>query len=228
MLLAIDTATRAASLALYDGNGIIGELTWVTHESHTTTLLPEIDRLLALTGRSFDSLAAFAVSLGPGSFTSLRVGISATKGLAVTRHLPVIGIPTLDCVAFAQRDAGEKIGATISAGRGRFAIALYTSAPKGVERVSDIFLGKPDELIRWARAFGSGIYFCGEVTGELAALIERSLQNARVASAGVRLRRAGYLAEMAWTRFLRGEIDTLETLAPFYLPTASVPVPLTQ
>lgn len=224
MLLAIDTATRQASLALYDGKNLLGETTWVARENHTTTLLPEIDHLLTLTAQSFDSLRALGVSLGPGSFTSLRVGLSVAKGLALTRHLPLVGVPTLDCVAFAQRRAAEKICAVIFAGRERYSAARYHVTREGVGRVSDFFLGKADELIAWARASGDDLLFSGEIDDALNAQIGEHLPEARVAEAASRLRRAGYLAEMAWTRFARGESDELATLAPLYLPTASVPL----
>ncbi len=223
MLLAIDTATRLASLALYDGESISAETTWIAHENHTTTLLPEIDRLFALTGHTFDELHALGVSLGPGSFTGLRVGMSVAKGLALTRHIPVVGIPTLDVVAYSQRRLAEKICALIFAGRGRYSAARYKTVGEGVERVTDYFLGRLDELLAWARESSDGLLFSGEVDKALGMTIRGRLPQALIASDSDRLRRAGYLAEMAYNRLAHGTFDDLATLAPIYLPSASVP-----
>src|SRR5512134_2940864 len=102
MLLAVDTSTAQVGLAIYDGSQVIGEYAWRTSQRHTVELAPAVAELLARCGVSVDTVQVLAVALGPGSFTSLRVGLSLVKGLAISRKLPVIGIPTLDILAAAQ------------------------------------------------------------------------------------------------------------------------------
>ena len=98
MLLAVDTSTRQMGLALYDGTQVIGEFLWHSRHYHTVELAPAVADLLSRSGLKMDAIQALGVALGPGSFTSLRVGLAFVKGLALARHLPIIGIPTLDVV----------------------------------------------------------------------------------------------------------------------------------
>ena len=96
MLLAVDTSTAQLGLALYDGATVAAELTWTSRARHTVELAPALSGLMSRVGLSMSDLSALAVALGPGSFTSLRVGLAFVKGLALARKLPIIGVPTLD------------------------------------------------------------------------------------------------------------------------------------
>ena len=101
MLLAIDTSTAQIGLALYDGVLVPGEFVWHSGLHHTQELAPALAELLRRTEVKIDKITALGVALGPGSFTSLRVGLAFAKGLVLARHMPVVGIPTLDVVAAA-------------------------------------------------------------------------------------------------------------------------------
>src|SRR5919112_66275 len=102
MLLAVDTSTAQVGLAVYDGSQVISEYAWRSSQRHTVELAPAIFELLTRCGLTMDDIRALGVALGPGSFTSLRVGLSLVKGLALSRRIPLIGIPTLDILAAAQ------------------------------------------------------------------------------------------------------------------------------
>ncbi|NLX43424.1 MAG: tRNA (adenosine(37)-N6)-threonylcarbamoyltransferase complex dimerization subunit type 1 TsaB, partial [Chloroflexi bacterium] len=106
MILAIDTATRTASIALYDASGILAEETWHSQNRHSVELMPAIQRLAERQGVKLGDLSAVAVALGPGSFTGLRIGLSAAKGLCLALDIPLIGIPTLMIAAYAAGDPG--------------------------------------------------------------------------------------------------------------------------
>ena len=82
MLLAIDTSTAQVGMALYDGTQVLGEMTWSTRQHHTTELAPALSGLLNRSAVSMDMLSALAVAIGPGSFTSLRVGLSLVVRMA--------------------------------------------------------------------------------------------------------------------------------------------------
>src|SRR5512137_702545 len=101
MLLAVDTSTAQIGLALYDGTSVPGEFVWHSGLHHTQELAPALSELLRRVNIKMKSIAALGVALGPGSFTSLRVGLAFAKGLVLARHIPIIGIPTLDIVAAA-------------------------------------------------------------------------------------------------------------------------------
>src|SRR5215212_4893429 len=121
MLLAVDTSTAQVGLALYDGSQVISEYAWRSTQSvhHTVELAPAIFELLRRCGLTMEDVHALGVALGPGSFTSLRVGLSLMKGLALSRHLPLIGIPTPDILAAAQPASRLPLVVAIQAGRRR-------------------------------------------------------------------------------------------------------------
>jgi len=127
MLLAIDTSTHYASVALHDGERLLGEETWLANQDHTRTLLPAIQRILG--DRGVESLTALAVALGPGSFNGLRVGLSSAKALAIARQLPLVGATTLELLA-AEYGLDE---ATMNAGRGRISAWRAGTDPAAIE-----------------------------------------------------------------------------------------------
>src|SRR5258706_10422134 len=125
MLLAVDTSTTQVGLALYDGAQVIGEFAWRSGQRHTVELAPAVADLLARCALTINNVNALGVALGPGSFTSLRVGLALVKGLALARHIPLIGIPTLDILAQAQPTSKLLLAVAIQAGRGRYALVWY-------------------------------------------------------------------------------------------------------
>lgn len=115
MLLALDTATRMASLALHDGQRLCYEATWQADRQHTVQLAARLATALEELGLPPERLSGVAVTIGPGSFTGLRVGVALAKGLAMARSLPLLGVPTLDVVAVAQgRDQRPLVAVLLS------------------------------------------------------------------------------------------------------------------
>src|SRR5512138_1742220 len=135
MLLAVDTSTAQVGLAIYDGpqGQVISEYAWRSSQRHTVELAPAVFELLRRCGLTMENIQALGVALGPGSFTSLRVGLSLMKGLALARHIPLIGIPTLDIYAASQPVARLPLLACIQAGRGRLAVNWYKNGKHGWE-----------------------------------------------------------------------------------------------
>ena len=132
MLLAIDTSTAQVGLALYDGVQILGEVTWTAGQHHTTELAPAVSELMRRSNVSMDKVGALGVAIGPGSFTSLRVGLSLAKGIALASHLPLIGISTLDIIAAAQ-PAGRRarrFRSTACPGRRRATSSTLSASPR--------------------------------------------------------------------------------------------------
>jgi tRNA threonylcarbamoyladenosine biosynthesis protein TsaB len=130
MLLALDTSTRLAGIALYSGqDGLISELSWHSATRHTVELMPRVDQMLAQAGAMSSDLRAVAVALGPGSFTGLRVALAAAKGLALAGNLALLGVPTLDVVAYPHSRQPLPVIAVVQAGRGRVCWAPYNHEP---------------------------------------------------------------------------------------------------
>jgi len=218
MLLAIDTATQWASVALHDGACVRAEMTWKTASRPTAELMPRIPWLLERIGAKAGDLTAVAVSIGPGSFTGLRVGLAMAKGLSLANSIPVVGIPTLDVVAAAQPVRKEPLVAVLQAGRGKLAAMHYRRA-RGTWRAQG------DVLVTTAERIGDDwdgpTLLCGELDGvERASIAARLGERVILADPAHSLRRAGFLAELGWRRVQSGAIDDLDALKPIYLPTA--------
>ena len=222
MLLAIDTATRMAGLALYDPTRgwVLGEETWYSANNHSVELMPRLVRLLDQQGIAPADLTGLAVSRGPGSFTGLRIGLGVAKGLALARKLPVVGIPTLDVVAQPHMNQRQPIWAILQAGRGRICVGHYVRHRGRWRRRGDY------RLMTWETLcdeVGSPALLCGEIRAGEADLIRQRLGlSVVVASPASSLRRAAYLAELGWNRLARGESDDAATLSAIYVTPAQL------
>jgi tRNA threonylcarbamoyladenosine biosynthesis protein TsaB len=213
MILAIDTATQYAGLALYQSDGIFAETYWFSGRNHTVELMPRLVRMLEHAHLTMADVTALAVSLGPGSFTGLRIGLAVAKGLALPHRQPVVGIPTLEIVSAPFRDSSLPVWAVAQAGRGRILAACYAQRKKDwvaiVEPHLTNFADLNQEITRPALC-------TGEIDAEAAALLEQN-SRARVVSVAGRARRAGYLAELAALRLESGLQEDPDALEPLYL-----------
>lgn len=225
MLLAVDTSTAQLGLAIYDGSQgqVVGEQTWRNLQGahHTTELAPAISDLLERCGLTMQDIRVLSVATGPGSFTSLRVGLALVKGLALARQLPVVGVPTLDVLAAGQAAARMPLAVVIQAGRGRLALGWYKSLKKGWHSQGPARVVTVDGLLEEVT---SPVVVCGELTtAERQKLMERT--EIRLVSPAQSVRRPALLAELAWARWLAGDVENEATLAPIYLHVASsIPV----
>lgn len=220
MLLAVDTSTAQVGLAVYDGSQVIGEYAWRSRQRHTVELAPAVFDLLKRCGLTMDDILALGVALGPGSFTSLRVGLSLVKGFALARGLPLIGIPTLDILAAAQPLSRHPLLAAIQAGRGRLAAGWYRRS-KGIWRArGPARVVTAQALVEEVK---SPVVVCAELTSEERQVLVGNPE-IRLASPAQSVRRPAVLAERAWMRWQAGDVDDRATLAPIYLHVAE-PIP---
>ena len=221
MLLAVDTSTRQMGLALYDGAQVIGELLWQSRHYHTVELAPAVADLLARSGLKMDGIKAIGIALGPGSFTSLRVGLAFVKGLALARHLPIMGVPTLDVVAAAQVVRNMPLVAVLQAGRGRLALGRYKAIDETWQIKGEPQVTTANEL---ADKIRKPTIVCGELTAEERRRLARKRVNVQLTSPAQCVRRPAIIAELAWERWQAGAQDDAAALAPIYLHVAN-PIP---
>jgi tRNA threonylcarbamoyladenosine biosynthesis protein TsaB len=162
------------------------------------------------------ALVAVAVAKGPGSFTGLRIGISIAKGLCLGLGIPLIAIPTLDIMAYAVGDPGRPVYAVLEAGRGRISVARYHFAEGLPVQEGATELHQTDI---WLPPAGEPVLVAGELSAELAERLMRAPQSADIALASLAgsVRRAAYLAELAWGRMQAGQTDDLDTTQPEYI-----------
>ncbi|NPV85266.1 MAG: tRNA (adenosine(37)-N6)-threonylcarbamoyltransferase complex dimerization subunit type 1 TsaB [Anaerolineae bacterium] len=220
MLLAVDTSTRWIGLAIYDGAEVLAEMTWQTSDHHTVELAPAVDELLKRCGISQKILQALAVALGPGSFTSLRIGLALVKAMALGLHVPLIGVPSLDILAAAQPARDLPLVAALAAGRGRLATRQYAVKKGGWLPQGEIEVATPQMLVE---RITRPTLVCGELSAETRQILSNS-SNLRLCTPAQSLRRPSYLAEIAWKRWQAKQVDDPVSLAPIYLHVGE-PVP---
>jgi tRNA threonylcarbamoyladenosine biosynthesis protein TsaB len=213
-LLAIDTSSAQAGVALYDGDSL-SIRSWPAGRSHTTTLLAEIHHVLEVASVEVSGLVAVAVAIGPGTFTGLRVGFGVAKGFHLAQGVPLIGVSTLEATALPFATHGAPIVATVGAGRGRLVWARYEPSPDGVVEIQPPRNGTADEL-------------AAELAGDAPTIVAGELDEEQLAlvttTAGVtapplpfRIRQPGAIAEIGWRRWTAGLVDDAANLEPLYL-----------
>lgn len=228
MLLALDTATTTASLAVYDltEQTLLAELTWEARRRQTQDLLAMAQQVLAQLDLTPQQLTALAVTTGPGSFTGVRIGISTVKGIALGLPTPprVVGVPTL-CVTvapwFSVMPSLQPAGllcAVIHAGRGRYNWVNFTPAQSlWRPTAADHHTGSATELAAaFAPCAPHSILCIGEVDQALTDAIGDQ-EHVTVVDAVSGWRRAGHLARLGARYFAAGVEDKLNTLEPLYL-----------
>jgi tRNA threonylcarbamoyladenosine biosynthesis protein TsaB len=219
MELSIDTASDLASIAFSDKGRVTAERTWRCERNHTVELMPAVDRMLADNGLAKADISAVFVSVGPGMYTGLRVGVSVAKGLAYALGVPIVGVGRLAADAYPHGGPGRTVIAVHRAGRGDYAWAGYGGDPWS--ETEPPRLDKADALA--ARAVADGALVVGEADERLLAAIE--------AAGGAEVRdepagRAPAVAALGWARLAAGKGDEAALLAPLYLrPPAIGPQP---
>ena len=200
MLLAVDTATRMLSLALHDGERVLAECALDAGRKHSALLAPLIDDLMARVDVAYDDLTALAVCVGPGSYTGLRIGVALAKGMALARELPLIPASSLDIIAFSHKPTSSHFAATVPAGRGRVIWRLYARDGESWRAVGEAKLDDYEALLADCPA---GCIVCGEMDDDGLRRLSTAIADGhgiKIAAPSDRLRRAAYLADLAWER----------------------------
>jgi len=214
MLLAVDTSTQWIGLAVYQDEQILTEEVWQSKAHHSVELSPALQLILKRSGITSNDLSVIAVATGPGSFTSLRIGMAVVKGLALGLHIPVIGIPTLDILAAGVPVQPIRMAAVLQAGRGRLAVGWYDSRDGVWQSQGELEVMTPAEL---EQAIKKPTLVCGELSVSERKTLARRWKNVVLASPAVSVRRPAYLAELAWKRWQNMDVDDVVSMAPTYL-----------
>jgi tRNA threonylcarbamoyl adenosine modification protein YeaZ len=213
MILAIDTSSDNASLALVKDGRVLAEANWRCQQNHTVELLPRLVNLLDEAKAGINSISGVVVARGPGSFNGLRVGISTAKGLAFSLGVPIVGISSLEVVAYGHAETGLPVCPIFNAGRGEIAAAIYQKNDNNWRQLVA-------EHITTLDALCSGIttktVFCGEFIPQLASELKKKLKE-RAIVAATDPPRARLLAALGKRRLDAGDHDNPISLQPLYL-----------
>ena len=226
MILAIDTATEAASLALAREDGeIISTLGWRAGRNHTMELHPAIDQMLGQTGIGVKDLTGVVVTIGPGSFTGIRIGLATAKGLSLGLDIPIVGIETLAAAANPFAWTGRTVWSVVGVGRGQFAAAAYRQADDGgVRKVYVESIVTPSELVDLIVVHDGESLLTGEFDDDLSEIIRAWIgDDVLIPPPAQRIRSARDAAHLGRLRLTRGDADDVVALEPLYLrPPAAV------
>jgi tRNA threonylcarbamoyladenosine biosynthesis protein TsaB len=162
LILGIETATAQVGVAIGGHEGVLGLFEVTRGRRHAETLVPAIEFVCRQADVSLDELGCIAVDVGPGLFTGMRVGISAAKSLAYALRLPMIGVSSLDLLAYPLRHSDRVVAAVIDARRGELFYAFYRQVPGGVQRVSEPTVGRVDDLAADLLARGQEVICVGD------------------------------------------------------------------
>lgn len=217
LILAADTSTQAASVAIADENKLYGEIYTDIKLKHSERLMFLADDLFRNTGIKLSDIDAFAVTDGPGSFTGLRIAMAAVKGFAQPKDLPVIPVSTIECAAYPLR-----------ALEGTRVIPIFDAQQKSVytaffdhlgHRLSDDCIMTVEELICRIEEAGTGVLFAGDAVFRYRETLSSGIGSVEVnfVSPEQMLPKASSLARMAFDKYEKGLYTSYRDILPRYL-----------
>lgn len=219
LVLGIETCTSQSSVALVTEHGLLASAALGRGRAHGEFLAPAIAFCLEEADIRIDAVSGIAVSLGPGLYTGMRVGLASAQAIAHSRRLPVVGLASLDLLAFRVRHVRRLICATLDARRRELFWAFYRSAPGGVQRTSEFRVGPPDKLAGEIEALPDDVLCVGDGALAHRALLESTGAEVSV-SPSLAYPDAQSLVELALPRFLREDTQRAEDLHPIYIRRA--------
>ena len=162
LILAVDTTATVGSVSLVRDKKILCEYTVNAGNTHSVTLLPMIENMLKITDTDLSDVDMFAASVGPGSFTGVRIGCAALKGLAISSDKPCVGVSTLEALAYNLSDHEGIICPCMNARRGQVYTALFESTKDGIKRLTPDMAISIEELEGMLSDFENCVHFCGD------------------------------------------------------------------
>jgi tRNA threonylcarbamoyladenosine biosynthesis protein TsaB len=217
LVLGIETSTPQASVAIGSEQGVIASAMVSRGASYNEFLLPAIRFCLDQASLVFRNLGGIAVSLGPGLYTGMRVGVATAKALAHTLSVPVVGLASLDLLAYEVRYASETICAVLDARRNEVFNAFYRASPGGIQRMTSYQVERPERLAIGIHSRTEEVLLVGNGALLYRKLFEDLDSVAEIGTLSDAFPDARSLVELALPRLYREEYDSLDDLKPLYL-----------
>lgn len=217
LILAIDTATMVSSVAVADENKLLAELTVQTRLTHSETLLPHIRQVLEMAGVEKKQLSAVAISLGPGSFTGLRIGLAAAKAIAYGLDIPIIGICSTEALAWHYPVPGVKVVPFIDAQKGNVYSAVYSWQREGIREESPVQVYSLMEALKLCANQQSAVMAVGDMVQKKLLGRDDLPANLKLAPSHMVMPRAANVAMAGLRRLSAGETDSVMNLEPVYI-----------
>ncbi len=161
IILALESTAKAAAVALLDGEKLLAKDMHDDGNTHSSTLLPMVERLLAEQGLTVNDVELFTAAVGPGSFTGVRIGAATVKGLAFGKDRPCVPVSALEALAWNLRDTDGIVCPLMDARRGQFYTALFCIENGKVERLAPDAAKSGEEIAEVLKAY-PGAYLVGD------------------------------------------------------------------
>ena len=213
LVLAIDTTAVTATAALVDENGIIANFNVNNKLTHSEKLLPMIDAVLTQSGYMINDVELFCVSSGPGSFTGVRIGIAAIKGLAFAKDTPCVAVSALEAMAFANKNCNAVICPVMDARRNEYYNALFGT---DMTRLCDDRAVSADQLENELKKYGD-VILCGDGAVKFYNWLDNRLPKVRIANPTALLQNAASVGVCGYEKYKKGESISSFELLPVYL-----------
>ena len=216
-ILAIDSTAGPASAAIYEDGKILGEFFINTKLTHSVTLMPMCDALLKNTMTDIKEIGAFAVSAGPGSFTGVRIGVAAVKGMAQSLNKPCISVSALEAMAQNLKNIDCMICAVMDARCKQFYNALFESKNGEIIRLTEDRAISAEELAGELEQFSGRIILTGDGSDVAFGLMSGRLPRLETAQEQLKYQRASGVCFAAARKYEQGQTLTAAELMPVYL-----------
>ena len=217
LVLGIECSTPQASVAIGSEQGVVASALVSRGATHNEFLLPAIRFCLDETGLGYRNLGGIAASLGPGLFSGMRVGVATAKALAQTLSVPIVGMASLDLVAYEVRHTSKTICAVLDARRNEVFYAFYRPSPGGIQRMTEYRIEQPGRLAIGIASRPEEVLLVGNGALLYKELFEAAGPVVEVAGMNQAFPNAASLVELALPRLYREDFDSLYDLRPLYL-----------
>lgn len=218
-VLAIESSAIAASIAIAEDNQLICEYTTNYKKTHSQTLMPMIEEVCKMVNLNLSELELIAVSKGPGSFTGLRIGVATAKGLAHTLEIPIVGVNTLDALAYNIGYTDRIICPLMDARRNQVYTGLYTYENNTFTNMLPSTVVPIEEIISEIKKLGKQVIFLGDgITPNIDTIKNNFTEEEYVlAPLNNNIQRASSVAALGILYGLRGETESYMNFKPIYL-----------
>jgi tRNA threonylcarbamoyladenosine biosynthesis protein TsaB len=216
LILGIESSTTQVGCAIGGHEGVLASFHAARGRRHAETLTPAIQFICRQVRVDLDEIGVVAVDLGPGLFTGLRVGVATAKAIASALRVPMVGVPSLDLLAFPVRFSSRLIVAAIDARRGELFYASYRQVPGGVQRLTPHQVGSPDDLASELLATGEECLLVGDGALRYPEVLS-DVARVEVGDRGLAYPSANSLVQLAHAQALREQFVAPWELQPLYL-----------
>ncbi|MBQ3418018.1 MAG: tRNA (adenosine(37)-N6)-threonylcarbamoyltransferase complex dimerization subunit type 1 TsaB [Ruminococcus sp.] len=216
LILSLDSTASPASVCLYEDEKVLADFYINTGLTHSQTLMRMTESVLEITGKSVDDIDLFAITNGPGSFTGVRIGVSAIKGMAYAQNKPCIAVSTLESMAYNDLALNGVVCACMDARRNQVYNALFCVKDGCVERLCDDRAISVDELLSELQTIEENVTLFGDGASLVYASVSDS--HIRLAPLNIRFQNASSAAIAAERKYQnKDELLSASELNPYYL-----------